>query len=240
MKLVVIFLLGLQLLAAETFPVIHKETAWRNGKGTIEITDNGIVFTAKKQKNSRKWGWLDIQYFDRISETEFNILTYKDQKRYLGRDRSYRFVITKGKLTDALFERISRRLGRPVTNRVVREPAKILYRVPVKHLHTFGGCEGTLEFTRDAIYYVTDYKKDARQWLLDRDVNSVWSMNSYQLEVHAYDNNRRAFSRTRVYNFELKKPLNQQFFRKLKLQLYKLETVHLRAETGAGNHWGSQ
>ena len=227
MRSAILFLIAAQFLSAETFPVIHRKTAWRDGKGTVEITDGGIVFTAKKQKNSRKWSWLDIQYFDRISETEFNILTYEDQKRYLGRDRSYRFVITDGKLTDALFERISRHLGRPVTNRVVREPAKVLYRVPVKHLHTFGGCEGTLEFTRDAIYYVTAHKKDARQWLLARDVNSVWSMNPYQLALHVYDNNRREFSRTRVYQFDLKRPLDAAFYRELKLKMYQLQTTHL-------------
>ncbi len=227
MRYVFLFLLGIQLLAGETFTVIHEKKAWPNGKGTIEITGEGIAFTARKQKNSRKWGWRDIQYFDRISETEFNILTYEDQKRYLGRDRSYRFRITDGKLSDALFAEISNRLGRPVTNRVVRQPERILYEIPVKHLHSFGGCEGVLQFTDKAIYYVTTHSKDARVWLLARDVNSVWSGDRYELEIHAYDNNRREFSRTRVYKFSLKRPLAPRFYRELKLKLYRLESAHL-------------
>ena len=102
-------------LGAETFPVVHVKTAWFDGQGTVEINDEGITFRAKKEKNSRKWGWLDIQYFDRISEKEFNILTYEDQNRYLGQDRSYRFTITDGTLGDDLFRRISEKVARPVT-----------------------------------------------------------------------------------------------------------------------------
>ncbi len=227
MRIAVLVLILAPLLGAETFTVIHKKKAWPDGKGTVTITDEGITFEAKKKKNSREWSWLDIQYFDRISETEFVILTYHDQKRYLGRDRSYRFVITEGTLTDELFRKISAKLGRPVTNRVVRPVAKTVFEVPVKHLHTFGGCEGVLRFTDGAIYYVTDHAKDAREWLLDRDVQSVWSADTYRFEVHAYDNNRREFSRTRIYKFDLKKPLDRSFYRDLKLKLYELESVHL-------------
>ena len=62
----------------------------------------------------------------------------------------------------------------------------------VKHLHSFGGCEGTLRFTEDAITYVTENENDAREWSLVRDVHSVWSSDRYQLQIHAYENNRRA------------------------------------------------
>ena len=214
--------LGLQLLSAETYSVIHENTGWPDGHGTVSITSNGIIFEATKQKNSRRWGWLDIQYFDRISETEFEILTYEDQKRFLGRDRSYRFVITDGRLTDEVFRRVGEELGRPVTNRVVRPQPAVRQEIPVKHLHTTGGCEGTLQFTDKAVYYVTDHKKDAREWILARDVDSVWSANRYQFEIHVYDNNRREFSKTRAYKFDLKEPLDESLYRGLKLKLYSL------------------
>lgn len=234
MRYLVLLLFLAASLPGETFTVIHKNKAWRDGKGTVEINDAGIAYHAEKEKRSRKWGWLDIQYFDRISDTEFNILTYTDQRKYLGRDRSYRFVITDGKLSDALFAMISKKLGRPVTNRVIHSQPKAIYEIPVKHLHTFGGCEGVLRFTKDAIYYVTDHTKDQREWILARDVNSVWSEDVYRLEVHAYDNNRREFSSTRIYKFELKKPLDPEFYRSLKLKMYNLEATHLPIQSGAG------
>ena len=96
------------------------------------------------------------------------------------------------------------------------------YEIPVKHLHTFGGCEGVLQFTQDSIIYATKNRKDAREWRLDRDIQSVWSSDPYQLEIQVYENNRREFSRTRIYNFQLKEPLDWKMYRALKLRLYAL------------------
>jgi len=224
MRPAVLLLIAVQLLAGQTLSVIHKKKLWRDGRGTIDVTQNGIVYRANKKKHGRNWNWLDIQHFDRISETEFVILTYEDQRRYLGRDRQYRFTITDGRLTDELFRIISRKLARPVTNRAVGEPLAVRYEVPVKHLHSLGGCEGTLKFTKNTIYFITDHKKDGREWQMTRDVSSAWSAHPYHLELHVYDNNRREFSRTRVYKFDLKKPLDPAFYRELKLSLYKLKS----------------
>ena len=227
MRYVLLLALFVPVLHAETFSVVQRKTLWRDGRGVIHITEEGISYEAAKKKENRTWQYLDIQYFDRINLKEFVILTYEDRKRYLGRDREYRFLITDGELTDDVLQTIRRRLGRPVTDRVVPELGSVDYVVLVKHLHTFGGCEGELKFTRDAVYYVTDHKEDARKWLLSRDIQSAWSMNPYQLEIHAYDNNRREFSRTRVYKFALKAPLDAEFYRALKLKLYALESTHL-------------
>ena len=206
--------------------VIHKKTLALDGQGTLRITGDAIEFEARKSKNSRRWTYRDIQHFDRISPTEFVLLTYKDVGWQLGRDKQYRFQITSGELTDELLQSISEKIGRPVTNRSFGVPANVRYEVPAKHRHGLGGCEGTLIFTPDAVYYSTAHKKDARQWHLDRDVDSVWSANPYQLELHVYDNNRREFSRTRVYKFDLKQRLDSEFYRRLKLRLFELETAH--------------
>jgi hypothetical protein len=227
MKYVLALLLLVQPLAAQTFSVIHEKRLRHDGKGTIEITDQGIAYKAEKAKNSRKWKYVDIQYFDRISSKEFTILSYEDDKLLLGRDKQYHFRIVKGDLTEDLFNQIQHRMQKPATNRQFPEVRNVLYELPVKHLHTFGGCEGTLKFTENAIYYVTNDKKDARQWLFSSDIQSVWSSDRYELEIHAYDNNRREFSRTRVYKFELKRPLDPNWYRSLKLKLYQLEAAHL-------------
>lgn len=233
------------LLSAETFSVNLVKPLWRDGKGTLEIDDQGITYTAKEKKRgsdrlgiqrfgralnrladrppSLSWKWLDIQYFDRLSRKEFVVLTYKDDWRFLGRDREYRFRLEQGELTDALFQRISRHLSRPVTDRVSPVEAATLYSIPVKHQHTFGGCEGELEFTDHAINYVTEHEPDGRTWLVDRDIASVWSADPYRFEIRAYDNNRREFSRTATYKFDLKEKLDPEFYRRLKLKLYDLE-----------------
>jgi hypothetical protein len=238
MKYFLILVFLVQPLAAQTFNVIHEKRFWRDGNGTIEITDEGIRYSSTKAEDSRSWAYHDIQYLDRISSTEFTILSYEDEARYLGRDKSYHFVITEGKLSDAIFEKISRRINRPVTDRMPPGDASVEYRIPAKHTHTFGGCEGVLQITRDSIIYATEHKEDAREWKLGSDVQSVWSSDRYRLEIHVYENNRREFSRTRTYNFALKAPLDPETYRKLKLKLYDLEAVHSPIQRSANENSG--
>jgi hypothetical protein len=225
MRYLLILLFIAQPLVAQTFDVMHEKTLWRDGRGKIEITDEGIIFAAEKKEKSRTWRYADIQYFDRISGKEFTILSYEDNPMLLGRDKEYHFLITDGELTNEIFYKIRDRLNKPATNREFPDAVNARYELPVKHLHTFGGCEGTLKFTEDKIYYVTDNKKDAREWRFATDIQSVWSSNRYQLEIHAYDNNRREFSRTRIYKFDLKEPLDPEMYRSLKLKLYDLEKL---------------
>lgn len=225
MKYLWMLLFLAQPLAAQTFSVIHEKRLWSDGIGTIEITDDGIRYESKDPEESCFWLYRDIQNLDRISDREFTLLSYEDQTRYLGRDRSYHFVITEGELTDEIFRKISERMDVPVTDRIVPGNVAAKYSVPVKHKHTFGGCEGNLGFTGDSIIYSTDDKKDSRVWKLDRDIQSVWSSDRYRLEIRVYENNRREFSRTRVYRFVLKIPLDPDVYRQLKLQLYDLEAA---------------
>jgi hypothetical protein len=226
MKCTVLLLALHALLSAETFPARQVKPLWPDGQGTVEINDNGITYTQANTKHGLSWKWVDIQYFDRISSKEFVVLTYKDDWRFFGRDREYRFRLTKGDLTDSLFRRMSSHLRRPVTDRVPPGKLTTLYTIPVKHDRTLIGSSGELEFTRDAIYYVTEKKADGRTWLMDRDIVSVWSDDPYRLEIRAYDNNRREFSRTATYKFDLKEKLDPAFYRELKLRLYGLETNH--------------
>ena len=104
---------------------------------------------------------------------------------------------------------------RPTSSREARSPCQ----------PEFGLCHRTAP-TPDAAYYSTTHKEDAREWKLDRDLDSVWSSHPYHLELHVYDNNRREFSRTRVYKFDLKKRLDADFYRRLKLRLFERETTN--------------
>ena len=122
------------------------------------------------------------------------------------------------------FARMSAHLNRPVTDRVAPANVSVLYSIPVKREGTFAGSDGVLEFSDNAIYYVTKHAGDGRAWLMDRDIASVWSDDPYRLEIRAHDNNRREFSRTATYKFDLKEKLNPDFYRRLKLKLYNLES----------------
>ncbi len=245
MKYRVLLLAMSASLSAQTFPARLVKPLWPDRHGIVKISDQGVAFAAPHTKHgpewvgvqhvvhaldeldnrphSLSWKWTDIQYFDRISRKEFVVLTYRDDWRFLGRDEEFRFRLTEGELTDAILQEISRYLGRPVTDRVPPEKVAALYSIPVKRDGTFRGSEGELNFTNTAICYVTKAKAGSRTWHMDRDIVSVWSDDPYQLEIRAYENNRREFSRTVTYKFDLKQKLDPEFYRKLKLRLYGLE-----------------
>lgn len=209
--------------SAETaFDAVRKKALWPDAEGRIVISEEVIEFRKDNPENSLSWRYGDIQHFDRISRTEIKILTYEDVAWKLGKDRSYRFLLVSGELEDALFEQIIAKIGRPATDRVVDDAPEEASRLPVKLLKMFGGSEGELVFGESAIFYLSDKAKDSREWRIDRDIESVWALNRYELELHVYESLRRSFSSTRVYRFQLKKPLDPELYRRLKLRFYKL------------------
>ena len=113
------------------------------------------------------------------------------------------------------FQLIAARLRTPLVDRLVAPP-RADYQVEVKHLHTFGGCEGILRFGRDHISYETDHKKDARLWRRDREVAGVWSVNRYDLEVQVYERDAGDYYQARNYRFQLKEPLNGSYYTELR------------------------
>jgi hypothetical protein len=218
----IISLLLAPTLAAQTIPVALKRSSWPDAQGELSITETGLEFRERNKEASRTWPYRDIQTIDRRSRTEFAILSYEDQWWKLGRDRQYTFRVTSGELTDELFERIRVGLAKPVTDRVIGEVSGVERRLPVKHLHSLGGCDGELIVTPETIYYQTEHAEDARAWRLASDISSFWSGQPYELELHVYENNSREFSRTRTFKFSLKEQLDPEFYRNLKLRMYAL------------------
>ena len=224
MKLLLLLLTTGIGLADTSLDVVHKKRLWFDQEGSIRIDASGISFQAKgKNEEVRSWTYEDIQFLDRMSPTEFRLLTYEDVAWRLGQDQRYHFEIVSGDFSNELFAEVAARMGRPVTDRVVSRPKTAEQELLVKHLTRFGGSEGTLFFTPERIVYATDAKKGSRQWFLDRDVQSVWSVDPYRLEIHVYEDNPGEFRRERVYKFALKRHLNDEFYRRLKLKLYQLE-----------------
>jgi len=206
---------------AETLKVRHDHNPWGKCTGEVIVSESGIEYRTEKKKHNQQWKWVDIQSFDRKSSTAFSILTYQDQKWALGADRSFNFTLLPEQepLSEETFQFIAEHLGKPVVDRMGRR-IEAEYQVAVKHLHTFGGCEGTLSFGKDWILYETDHPKDARTWKRDRDVDSVWSLNRYQLEIHVFEENKRAFDKTRRFRFQLKEPLDESYYEQLRREFF--------------------
>ena len=225
MKTLALFLFAIVAGAAPLeFEAVRKKPYWKDQQGVVSIGDSAVCFVAgAKGAERRCWTYRDIQHLNRVSPTEFSLLSYEDVAWKLGRDRTYRFELTSGELSDALFNEITARIGRPATDRVAGKPAEVERELAVKRLETFGGSEGALYLTPERIVYLAQGEKRSRSWLLARDVESVWSSEPYRLEIHVHEGAAGSFRKPRVYKFALKEPLDAEFYRRLKLRLYEID-----------------
>ncbi len=205
----------------ESMRVRHDHDPWGKCEGELIIGEEGIEYRSpKKESHNRTWVWQNIQSVDRKSPSRLSVLTYEDQKLRLGQDKVFDFELLSADrtFTDRTLSFISDRLKKPVTDRVT-EPIDAEYQVPAKHKHALGGCEGTLYFGPETIVYDSEDASNSRKWKKDRDVANVWSANRFELEIRTYEENRRNFDKMRVFRFQLKEPLNQAYYEKLRREL---------------------
>ncbi len=225
MRILVLFLLAGTLGAAQhEFDAVRKKALWHDQEGTLRVGPSNVCFTPKEDgETPRCWKYEDIQYLDRVRPTELMLLTYEDVAWKLGRDRSYRFELLSGELSDQLFERMIEDVGKPATDRVVQEISAAQREIPVKHLKPLGGSEGSIHISAERIVYLTDAQEQSRKWSLGREVASVWSSDPYRLEIHVFEGNAGAFRQPKVYKFALKRPLDAELYRRLKLRIYRID-----------------
>ncbi len=202
---------------SQAIQVRHDHDPWGACEGELIVTDDGIEYLTEKEEHQHSWSWIEIQSFDRHSAEAFSVLTYEDLKWHAGLDRAFDFTVLAGEtgLSAAAFERIRTNVIRPVTDRM---PIAIdaEYRVPVKHLHVFGGCEGWLTFGAQWVVYETSHVADARRWQRDEDIANIWSSNPFELELRVFEEDRRAFDKTKPFTFQLKERLDQSYYQKLR------------------------
>lgn len=213
-------LLTFSSAGAQTLKVRHDHDPWGKCVGELSFSENGIVFSSEKEEHNWSWGWTDIQTVDRRSESEFSILSYADQKFLLGRDRPFDFTVLEGRgMDDTILGLIQSHLPRPVVDRLPEEVERVDYEVNVKHLHTFGGCEGVLRFGPDVVVYDTPHAKDARTWRMGSAIVGVWSVGKFDLELEVYEREGGDLLRTRRFRFQLKEPLDPDFYYHLRRKL---------------------
>ncbi|MDE0623153.1 MAG: hypothetical protein OXH83_15945 [Bryobacterales bacterium] len=224
MRLPTLLLLALSLAGAETtFEAKWKKAVRPDVGGTLGIHEDGITFQPEKEtKRVLEWSFEDVQHFDRTGPTEVAIQSYSDSISRLGRDRWYRFVLVDGTFPDELHARVVDRIGRPATDRVVREPADAEVAIPAKNVRLLRGSEGMLYFTPEWVIYSTERRGHSRAWRLDRDVEAVWSSDPYRLEVHVLGGSEAFARQTDVYRFSLKQRLDRSYYDGLRMKLHSL------------------
>ncbi len=204
-----LFLAGVTLtLQATTYSFRVKHAHVFGGcEGKLIISDIEIRYEADLRDHSRIWTYPHIKKIERKGLRKLIVHTYEDQALQFGRDKSFEFEFLDGVVSDEVFNFAIVRVGRP-NQRVGLPPIPPggRYEIATKHLHIFGGCEGTLKITDTHIEYVTPHKKDARLWKY-LDIKRIEQESPYRLSIYTYEDQALQFGRDKVFHFELKESL---------------------------------
>ena len=169
-----LILAGAMWAQGAQFTVRHEHL--RGGcAGLMTVDENGVSFTGAK-KHAWSWKYEDIQQL-RLAPESIYILTYKDSKLRLGKDREYNFT---GKIpAEELYALLKDRMDQRFVAAVGQGIGLPSWSVPVKHLRPIVGSEGTLAFGADAIVYSTPAKTESRTWRYS-DIEIIGSSGPFQ------------------------------------------------------------
>jgi hypothetical protein len=201
-----LILAGAVWAQAAQFTVRHEHL--RGGcAGTMTVDENGVSFTGAK-KHAWRWKYEDIQEL-RLAPESIHILTYKDSKLRLGKDREYNFT---GSIpAEELYALLKERMDQRFVAAVGQVPGLPTWSLPVKHLRPIVGSEGTLAFGADAIVYSTPAKAESRTWRYS-DIESIDSSGPFELTITTLE---------KGFNFQLKQPITEARYNQLWLQIEK-------------------
>ena len=137
------------------------------------------------------------------------LLTYKDSKLRLGKDREYTFT---GKIpAEELYAVLKDRMDQRFVAAVGQALGLSTWSVPAKHLKPIAGSEGILFFTAGAIVYSTPAKTESRTWRYS-DIENIASSGPFQLTITTLE---------KAFNFQLKQPITEARYNDLWLQIEK-------------------
>ena len=199
-------ILAAALASAAQFTVRHEHL--KSGCiGAMTVDETGVSFTGAK-KHAWSWKYEDIQQL-RLTPESIYILTYKDSRLRLGKDRAYTFT---GKIpAEALYSLLRDRMDQRFVAAVGQAIGLPTWSVPVKHLRPITGSEGTLSVTADAIVYSTPTQAESRTWRY-LDIDNIASSGPFQLTITTLE---------KAFNFQLKQPITEARYNQLWLQIEK-------------------
>lgn len=208
-----VFLLAgfLSLPAAEasaktfTFRVRHLHRLG-SCRGQLTIQENHVRYDTDRRGHARIWTYQQLKRAENASPRRLTFVTYESSNLPIGRDRKFKFKLLGGAVNDELFEFLLTRVGRRAAPKPPDVPPGGRYELAVKHHHFIGGCHGVLRVTPAFMEYVTSKSGHARMWKYI-DLKRIQPRGAYRLRLHTYEDQRFLFGADRVFNFELKEPL---------------------------------
>ncbi len=199
------------LLAQEVrFSVEHKRLL-RDRKGELIFGETGIEYRTQKKSDARTWKYEDVQQLGLLGPKEVTIVGYEDSKWKFDKDIFYRFKITSGEITPAVWVQLQAKLKRPLVSAIIPPDITPKFTVPVKHLLGFGGTQGMLMISDEYVIYKTEAPKDSRIWRY-RDISSIGTTGPYQLRLTSMDRAEGETGAERNFVFNLKERLTPEAY----------------------------
>lgn len=206
--LAALFLLTLtQAARAQEFTYKVQEDRFKGHRdGELIISGNGVEYRAKKEKDSRVWTYTDIKLFEILSSTRVRIWTYQNRKLLLGQEENLTFKIVEGEIDQQVSDFLRERIARPLVTSLTKEESESepLAMIPVKHMHSFSGCQGVLKVYANRLVYEAQDGHDSRSWRWT-DIRSVGRPDVDRFEVLTFE--PQPGGPKRSFNFILKEPL---------------------------------
>lgn len=159
-------ILGAALTApAVEVPVRHEH--WRKGcDGVLVVDENGIRFAqtaAKRKPHGWEWTWLDVQRLV-LFEDRLEVVTYKDVRWRLGKDRRFAFRAAAGHSFAPVYELLRDRREVKLSAHLADARVVPLWQIPVKRLGRIMGSEGQLKVGPERLVYETATRAASATW----------------------------------------------------------------------------
>lgn len=186
------------------FSVEHEHTL-RSCRGKLVITPEKIEYQTEHKDHARVWRYNELQQIKVESPKQLELVSYEDKKWRLGLDRVFKFKLLEGEITAEISALLLERATRPLVTSVApaHEDAPA-FETPVKHLHRFGGCLGTLKiYPGHVVYESKDMPSDSRYWRYG-EIQNFSQSERFRFELVTFEDK---FGGPKAYNFQLKEEL---------------------------------
>ena len=200
-KAVAFLILAAMPVDAQTFEGRHVH--WRKGANAeLRVTAEGISF--KDAKHSGEWKFGDIQRLV-LEPRALRIVTYKDRRSQLYRDREYLFDRLPEHFGKDLYPVFRAKLDQRFVAGLEPDDVNPLWQADAKLLRRLGGSDGTLMVSDDAIVYRSKEAHESRSWRIT-DIDLVSSSGIFDLAITTLE---------REFRFQLKRPLTPAEYKML-------------------------
>lgn len=190
-------------------------------EGELVINDAGIEYVTDKAEHARKWAFVDIQMIKLISTKKMQVLTYEENKLQLGRDREFKFDLVEGEITKEVSDFILSKVKRPVLTTFIETEAQVLFAIPVRHRHRFGGCAGTLKVYANGLVYESENEQENSRYWRWSELQGIARSGQFQFSVTTYE--PQFGGPTKQFNFDLKEPINDKVYDYIWDKVFKVQ-----------------